>query len=44
VVSAPDNAPARDYLARLASALGLSPDLVAHLDAASLSTGCHGER
>lgn len=33
LVAGPGNAPARDYLGRLATSLGLSPDLVAHLEA-----------
>jgi uncharacterized membrane protein YebE (DUF533 family) len=35
LVAAPGNAPAHDYLGRLATALGLSPDLMAHLEAAA---------
>ena len=33
LVAEPGNAPARAYLGRLATALGLSADLVAHLEA-----------
>ena len=33
LVAEPGNAPARNYLGRLAAALGLSPELVAHLEA-----------
>ncbi len=35
LVAEPANAPARDYLGRLGTALGLSPDLMAHLEAAT---------
>ena len=35
LVADSSNAPARDYLGRLATMLGLSPDLVAHLEAAT---------
>ena len=35
LVAEPANARARDYLGRLGTALGLSPDLMAHLEAAT---------